>query len=147
MAEYCTNADLVKIRPDILDLGVTDWADQILEAGKVIDRAIEARWYRTVAKEYNIDPRETPFDRALLLTAEGQTTRLGSYKTLELVYLFLMKNRADDAFEKERLLFQKMYRDELEEVLISGLDYDWDEDDDIASSEKNQPQMRRLERA
>ena len=147
MAEYCANADLVKIRPDILSLGVTDWADQITEAGLIIDRAMESRWYRSVAKEYNIDPRATPFERDLLLTSTEQLTRLGSYKTLELAYLFLMKNRADDAFEKERDLFRKMYRDELEEVLITGVDYDWDEDDEIASSEKNQPQIRWLMRA
>jgi hypothetical protein len=147
MAEYCTEDDLLKIRPDIMSLGVDFWDDQIEEAGQIIDRALDSQWYRTVADSVEINWREYPFDRDLLLNAEDQLTRLGCYKTLELAYLYLMKNRADDAFEVERKLFRTMYNDELVEVLRVGLDYDWDEDDEIAPSESSVPHVRRLLRA
>jgi hypothetical protein len=146
MAEYCEDDDLLLIRPDITSLGVSSWEEQILEAGRIIDRALDAQWYRAVARDYGIDFRETPFDRALILNADSQVKRLGCYKTLELAYLYLSKNRQDDAFTPQSKSFRKLYKDELAEVLRTGLDYDWDEDDSISSSESAIPAMRRLQR-
>ena len=45
---YSTDDDLVKIRPNILDLGVPEWIDQHKEAFSIINRALVARWYKTV---------------------------------------------------------------------------------------------------
>jgi len=146
MTDYCSESDLIAIRPSILELGVTDWDAQITEAGNIIDRAIEVRWYRRIAEENRIDWRTTQFDRDLLKSATSQLTRLGCYKTLELCFMYLMKHRADDAFEKERDMFSKLYKEELQEVLLAGLDYDWD-DDDLDSDEISVPRVRRLMRA
>ena len=143
---YCSEDDLVKIRPDIMDLGVSDWSDQIEEAGSIIDRAIDVGWYRAIAENNYIDWRTTPFDRELLLNLDTQLKRLGSYKTLELAFLFLKKYSSEDAFEEERKVFRTMYQDELNEVLTSGFDYDWDEDDEIDVGENVIPQVRRLVR-
>lgn len=144
---FCDNSDLDKVRPDILLQGVTDWADQIAEATSIINRALEARWYRQAAKNAGLDPREYPYDQNLLLNSETQLTRLAVYKTLELGYLYLMKDAPDpDAFERETKVFKTMYANELAEVLGAGLDYDWDETGDIAYTEKNIPVMRRLKR-
>ena len=146
MADYCSTSDLIKIRPSILELGVTDWSDQIEEANSIIDRAIEVRWYRRVAENNDVDWRATTFDRDKLASSDTQLTRLASYKTLELCFMYLMKHIKDDAFENERSLFSKMYKEELQEVLISGIDYDWD-DDDLSSDEIKIPRIRRLMRA
>lgn len=147
MAEYCTESDLVKVRPDIMDQGVDDWSDQIEEAGNIIDRAIETYWYRRIAEENDIDWRETVFDRDLLLTASTQLTRLASYKTLEHAYMYLEKNTKEpDAFERQREMFKKLYDDELDAVLDTGLDYDWDESGAIVAGENIIPQVRRLVR-
>jgi len=146
MAEYCTEDDLVLIRPDVLNLGVSDWSDQIAEAGLVIDRIIEVEWYRPIAEENSIDWRTTPFDRDLLLTADTQLTRLGCYKTLELIFLYLMKHNAEDVYDKERKLFRDMYTEELNDVMKAGLDYDWDESGAITSDESIVPMVRRLVR-
>ena len=145
MADYCSESDLVKIRPSILDLGVTDWSDVITEAGEIIDRAIEVRWYRRIAEENQVNWRTTRFDRDLLKSADTQLKRLGCYKTLEGAFMYLMKHRADDAFEKERKMFSELYKEELREVLLSGLDYDWD-DDELDSDEILVPRVRRLVR-
>lgn len=147
MADYCTDADLVKIRPDILSLGVAAWTDQIAEATSIINRAIEARWYRMACSNAGLDHREYPFNADLLLSADTQLTRLGCYKTLELAFLYLMKDSPEpDAFERECKLFAGLYKNELAEVLGAGLDYDWDETGDLAYTEKDIPVMRRLKR-
>lgn len=145
MAEYCSESDLITIRPKILNLGVTDWTDQIVEAGSIIDRAIDVRWYRRVAEDNDVDWRVYKFDRDLLKNVDTQLKRLACYKTFELCFMYLMKHRADDAFEKERKLFSELYKEELQEVLLSGLDYDWD-DDDLDTEETLVPRIRRLMR-
>ena len=124
MAEYCSDSDLIKIRPRMLELGVTDWTPQIVD---------DVNW------------RTTLFDRALLKSSDTQLTRVACYKSLELIFMYLMKHRADDAFEKEREMFSKLYKEEMREVLLAGLDYDWD-DDDLDSDEIAVPRVRRLMR-
>ena len=99
------------------------------------------------ASNAGLDHRETPFNADLLLNADVQLTRLGCYKTLELAFLYLMKDAPDpDAFEREHKTFGTLYKTELAEVLGAGLDYDWDETGDIAYTEKAIPVMRRLKR-
>lgn len=144
---YCTDEDLVKIRPRILDLGVTNWDDQIEEADSIINRVLEVRWYRQACREYNLDYREYPYDADLMLNAEDQLTRLGCYKTLQLIYLYLAKDSPEaDAFERNAASFQKLYTTELADVLAQGIDYDWDSSGGISTTEKRMPSMRRLKR-
>ena len=145
MTEYCEEADLIKIRPTILDLGVGDWSDQIAEAGIIIDRTIEVNWYRRIASENNIDWRVTIFDRDQLINASTQLKRAACYKTLELAFLYLMKHRMNDAFQKEREVFAALYKEEIHEVLLAGLDYDWN-DDGLSFDETGISQVRRLVR-
>lgn len=144
---YCAEADLVKVRPNIMLLGVATWADQIAESDAIIDRTIEARWYRAASKAYSLDYRETPFDSALLLTSATELTRLGTYKTLELAYIYLQKEAEDaDPFERQAGNFRKMYTNELSEVLAAGLSYDWNQGGDLDYTEKSLPVTRRLVR-
>ncbi len=149
MANYCTEDDLEKIRPNIMQLGVDGWDDQLAEADDIINRAIEARWYRASARAYNLDYRETPFDSTKLLSAATQLTRLASYKTLELAYMHLQKDKGGpegDPFERQAGNFRKLYVSELSEVMASGLDYDWSGSGDLDYTEQKRPATRRLAR-
>jgi hypothetical protein len=149
MANYCTEDDLEKIRPNIMQLGVDGWDDQLAEATDIINRAIEARWYRASAREYSLDYRETPFDPTKLLSAASQLTRLGVYKALELAYMYVQKDKGGeegDPFERQAANFRKLYTTELSEVLASGLDYDWSASGDLDYTEKKRPAVRRLAR-
>lgn len=141
---YCTSDDLAAYRPNIHDLGVPDWTDIIDEGDLILDRVIELKWYRSQCKDQGLDYRNTPFDSALLLTA-NQLKRVSVYKALELAYLYLMKDAPEpDAFERQMQTFQVLYRDELQDVLASGLDYDWDGSGDLDYTEKLAPRSRRL---
>ena len=147
MASYCTEEDMEKIRPNIMELGVDGWDDQIAEANAIIDRVLETRWYRTAADANGVDFRATEFSRSKLLGIAAQCTRLGCYKSLQLSYLHLMKDAPEsDAFERQAKTFAKLYGEELSEVLATGLSYDWDNSGTLADSEKYQPVARRLVR-
>lgn len=144
---YSTDEDLTKIRPKILDYGVVAWDNQRNEAEAVIDRILEHQWYRHEASHLGVNWREYPFDAALMLNADVQLKTLSCYKTLELVYLYLMKDAPEpDAFERQHGLFKKLFADELRAVLANGVDYDWDESGELASVEKIRPVQRRLQR-
>lgn len=136
--------DLEKIRPDILNYGVTDWEDQIFRAETHVFRILEARWYRENAGDFGLDPNVTTFDPELLKDPD-QVRLLISYKTLENIYLYLMKDSPQaDPFERQSETFRKLFKDELATVLASGLDYEWGSGD--VSAERTVPRRRRLER-
>ena len=144
---YCISADLAEYRPNIHNLGVLDWTATIAKAEAQINRAIEKQWYRPECVAKNLDYRSTPFDPVLFLTAATQLKEASIYLSLKLAYMYLMKDSAEaDAFERQMKLFDDLYKEELQEVLSSGLDYDWDDDGEIAASEKLAPKVRRLRR-
>lgn len=143
---YADDDALVLIRPDILGLGVSDWGEQHIEAAAIINRALDAGWYRRNAQERNFDVLVYPFDSANLLSAKVQLTRLGCYKALEIIYGCLSKGTGD-SFESLRNYYGKSYTEELKAVLAAGLDYDWYLDGSLTIDDQNQVRLpRRLVR-
>lgn len=143
---YSTDEHLIGVRPNILSLGVSDWTTHHVEAFDIINRILVGRWYKLVAAEYGVDWRETPFDPELV--DASQLVRLSSYKTLELAYLYLMKDAPEpDGFEREMKLFRDRFNAELQDILALGISYDWDDSGTIEAGEQFQEQTRRLYRA
>ena len=143
---YSTDDDIVKIRPNILDLGVGAWDDTHLEAFAIINRVLIARWYKVVAAEHGIDWWLTEFSGDQI--DSDQILRLSCYKVLELAYMYLMKDSPEsDGFDRQRKLFSKLYGQELKDILAIGISYDWDDDDEIDTDEKYEPAPRRLYRS
>lgn len=142
---YCTDSDLVKYRPNILTLGVASWEDQREEAYALINRVIQARWYRKVAPEMGYDPNVTLFDPTQIRT--GTLTRLECFKTLELAYMLMMKDSPEaDGFERNMKTFRNQYNEELELVLAVGIDYDWSDSNSFDDDELYLRAPRRLVR-
>ena len=145
MANYSSDQDLLKIRPGILQYG-DDWEDQHNEAKTIIDRELEARWWRENAANWGIDPTETQFDSDLVDTT--YLVRLSCYKVLELIYTTLMLDTAQpDGFKDQRAIFADLYKEELARILATGLGYDWDSSGAVEPDERLQPRYRRLRRA
>jgi len=143
---YCTDNDLLIYRSNILSLGVDSWETQREEAYKIINRMITVRWYNKIAPEMGIDPTLTEFDPAKVLS--DQLKRLECYKTLEFAYMLLMKDSPEaDGFERNMLLFSKLFNSEFNSIINLGLDYDWDNSGSISVGEKNITAPRRLMRA
>lgn len=144
---YHSDDDLIEVRPNVFGYGVTDFENQMEESESIINRVLDAKWYRLNAKNAGVDPQADPFDSSKVLTTT-QIRRLAVYKSLQLIYLYLMKESRDpDVFERQSNTFKKMYTDELAEVLTAGIDYDWDESGQIDESERSVPRVRRLLKA
>jgi hypothetical protein len=146
MATYCTDADLVKYRPNILDLGVESWKEQREEAYALINRIIAARWFRRACPEMGYDPTTETFNPEYV--ADGTFTRLEAFKTLELAYMILKKDSAEaDGFERNEKTFRDRYNEELEILLSIGIDYDWSGSGLVDDDEKYIRVPRRIVRA
>lgn len=105
-------------------------------------------WYREAANdEVGKDYRQYPFNPSLLLDT-SQLTDAATYKTLELVYEKLSKDREDDAFRVQEDRYRKRYEEEIKRVIKAGLHYDWDGDGALEEEERSvQRRSRRLRRA
>jgi len=142
---YSSDADLIKIRPNILDFGYDNYDDQHTEAKRQIDRDIEAGWYYSEAAIRGYSPTITRFDPTLISDA-SQLLILSCYKTLSLIYEFLAKDLPEDGLSTMRDYYEKKYKEELAAVIGYGITYDW-EDDGIDDSDLSTPTPpRRLHR-
>lgn len=145
MANYSNDHDLIKIRGNILTYH-EDYEEKHTEAKDIIDRELEAKWYKQHADDEGIDWTTTPFDPNKVDAA--YLRRLSCYKTLELIYLMLAHDAAEpDGFDRQRELFQELYEQELAKVLSLGLGYDWDASGTIEADERLRPRYRRLKRS
>ena len=140
---YSIDSDLITIRPNILNLGISDWGFKHDEAYDIINRTLIYRWYKGVAYGMGVeDWRATPFNPDLL--EETQVNRLSCYKVLELVYLYLTKDSPEpDGFEREMKLFRDLYNSEFKELLAIGVNYDWNADDSIDAGDESYIPSRR----
>jgi hypothetical protein len=142
---YSEDDDLLKVRPNILSLGVGSWEEQHIEAFELINRTIIARWYKPTAVKFAVDWRLTEFDPDLVDST--QLVKLSCYKVFEMAYTFLMKDTPEpDGFDRHRKHFGKQYSQELRDILSIGVSYDWNADDEISSDEKYEYTPRRIYR-
>lgn len=143
---YCNDIDLLTYRQNILSLGVSDWQEQREQAYLIINRVIEAKWYRAAAESFSIDYTEVVFNPDLIET--GSLTRLECFKTLELAYMYLKKDSQEsDGFARLEEEFRTRYNEELSSILAVGINYDWDSSGAISSDERYITTSRRQHKA
>lgn len=142
---YSNDNDILEIRANILKLGVDDWTSKHQEAFGLINRVLNKRWYEQAASEQGLDWREILFDPEKVNIEEVK--RLSCYKTLELVYLYLMNDSPNpDGFERQVKIFRDLYNEEFQIIIGVGLSYDWDADQISDIEEKFIRFPRRLRR-
>lgn len=141
---YSSDHDIKDLRPDILNLGQGDWSHLHDEAKILIDRDLKVQWYREAAttsfddldivgfRHFRLDL----FDPDLFLEAATQFVRLSSYKTLELIYQSREKDMVNDPFADQKKRWQERYKEELKNLIVSGISYDWNKDGNISVTEK-----------
>jgi len=122
---YSKDSDLVKVQKDILTLSENGtWLDQAKEAEVLINRDLNASWFKAAA---NIQNSNDDFDPDLIDPVE-QLTRLSVFKTLELAYLLIIQDALEDPFRQKMELFKGKYQEELNFLISEGITYDWDDD-------------------
>ena len=144
---YSNDDDLLEIRSNIASLGIAEWGLTHCKARDIINRDIEAGWYRQTCDIEGVDYRVTPFEPERMLSWSTQIKDLSVFKVLELAYEYLSKDMEDDVFLQLSDRYAKKYNGELKRVVGAGIDYDWNDDDVIDSEELSYQRLtRRLSR-
>ena len=125
---YSTDADLLKLIPDILELGIENFVLEHPKAELDVNRELRIRWWPKMGiagdmVNENLSP--------------SQFTALSSYLVLWRYALPQLTNWVDnDRFAKMIVFYKDRYKEELESVLNDGVDYDSDGDGIVLSAEK-----------
>lgn len=126
---FSFDSDLTAIIPDILQLGISSFSDEHAKAEADIKREIRRRWWPRTGYSGEMD--ET-------LLTDSQWTRANAYLVLWKYALPQLTNWVDGDRYREMLNFYRdMYAQELEAVFGDGVEYDYNDDGTIESSEKD----------
>jgi len=132
------DSDLSAILPDILDLGLDSFASEHPKAKADLERRLRRDWWPNTGRSGELN--------ATLLT-ESQFTKAAAYLVLWKHALPKLATWDDgDRFYKMITFYKKRYEEEWDEVLLDGVEYDFDSDSVISASEAIQTQSGRLVR-
>ena len=126
---FSTDTDLTAIIPDILQLGISSFSGEHAKAEADIKREIRRRWWPRTGYSGEMDDT---------LLTDSQWTRANAYLVLWKYALPQLTNWVDGDRYREMLNFYRdMYAQELEAVFGDGVEYDYNDDGTIESSEKD----------
>ena len=134
---YSSDADLLKLIPDILDFGIETFVAEHPKAKLDIERELRIKWWprKGIAGE---------MDNSKLTSS--QFTMTSAYLVLYRYVLPQLTNWTDgDRFGNMIDFYKARYGEELEAVLADCVEYDEDGDGNVKLDEK-QPVGQRLDR-
>jgi hypothetical protein len=135
---FSSDTDLTELIPDILDLGISSFADYHADAQADIERDIRIKWWSKTG--YNGEMN------ASLLTS-AQWTKASAYLVLWKYALPQLTNWIpDDRFQVMMAEYKSRYHEEMAAVYADGVEYDYNEDSTISDIEKNVTIINRLVR-
>lgn len=135
---FSTDADLMKLVPDILNLGIESFTLEHAQAKADIERKIRADWWAKRGYSGELDSSK--------LTS-SQWTRSSSYLVLWKYALPKLTNWVDnDRFMGMIDFYKARYGEEIESVFQDGVEYDADGDGTVTDKEKEPINSGRLVR-
>jgi hypothetical protein len=137
---YSSDADLLKLIPDILDLGIESFSIEHPKAQAEIERDLRIKWWPR--KSMNIDGE---MDESKLTAS--QFTQAAAYLVLWMYALPKLTNWVDgDRFGNMINFYKARYGEEMEAVYGDGIEYDNDGDGNVTEEEREFVAVNRLDR-
>ncbi|HAS23830.1 MAG TPA: hypothetical protein DCR51_12080 [Idiomarina loihiensis] len=138
---FSSDADLIKLVPDILSLGITSFTLEHPKAQADIERDLRIKWWPR--KRRSGDTEE--MDNSKL--TDSQFTQAASFLVLWMYVLPKLTNWVDNDRFLEMIDFYKArYGEEMEAVYGDGIEYDLDGDGTVTDLEKEFIGVNRLNR-
>jgi len=135
---FSEDKDLQVLVPDILQLGIDTFADEHERAESDILRVLRVEWWDKKGLAGELD--------ATLLT-DTQFTRCAAYLVLWKYALPQLTNWVDgDRFQNMITFYKARYGEELESILLDGVEYDANDDSVVTEIEKASVHSGRLPR-
>jgi|TARA_R110000787_G_scaffold104917_3_gene212292 hypothetical protein len=135
---YSSDADLLKLIPDILDLGIDSFSIEHPKAQADIERDLRIKWWpkKGIAGEM-VESKLTAL----------QFTQASAYLVLWMYALPKLTNWVDgDRFGNMIDFYKARYGEEMEAVYGDGIEYDLDGDGAVAEQEREYIAVNRLDR-
>jgi Zn/Cd-binding protein ZinT len=145
-----TDDDLLKYQPEILNYGIDEFTEEHAKARADILRKLRSEWWNK-AKTYNAFPGNSKYaemDETKL--TESQFNRVAVFRVLsEYVLPQLTKwnnENEEDKFQVMMKHYEKRYKTEFAEILLDGVEYDFDGDGTVQDDERGSIHSKRLTR-
>jgi hypothetical protein len=133
---FSEDKDLQELVPDILQLGIDTFADEHERAQADIQRELRIQWW----ERKNIDGEMNP-----AYLTDTQFTRCAAYLVLWRYALPQLTNWVDgDRFQSMITFYKSRYGEELEAILLDGVEYDKDNDSVITEKERESVHSGRM---
>lgn len=145
-----TDADLLKYQPDILTYGIDEFTDEHSKAREDILRKLRNEWWGRAKtyNQFNGNSRYAELDADKL--TESQFTRCAVYRVLsEYALPQLTKWNAvgdEDKFQVMMNHYHKKFEQEFADILMDGVEYDFDDDGTVQDDERDSFDTLRLYR-
>ena len=135
---FSTDADLMQLVPDILNLGIDFFDQEHPKAQADIEREIRNRWWEKRGISGELKPE---------YLTDSQWTKTAAYLVLWKYALPQLTNWVDgDRFQNMIGFYKSRYAEELEAVFQDGVEYDDDDSGTIDEDEKTPINHGRLVR-
>lgn len=145
-----TDDDLLKYQPEILNYGIDEFTEEHAKARDDVLRKLRSEWW-SKAKTYYAFPGNSKYaemDETKL--NESQFTRVAVFRVLSeyaLPQLTKWNNEnEEDKFQVMMKHYEKRYKTEFEEILLDGVEYDFDDDGVVQDDERGSIHADRLYR-
>lgn len=146
---FATIEDVLEYEPTIQDYGVYEFDDALSKAQADVERYLRIHWWPTQQiGKYDITIIGINAEMNADLLTESQLTRATVFNALA-YYIFpkLSKFEPDmDVFQIKMDYYKSRYQEEIQAVILDGVEYDIDSDDNITDVEKEPSYFLRLQR-
>ena len=149
MATFATISDVVEYEPDIQNFGIHDFDDSLTKAQSDVERYLRIHWWPTqqICK-YDITVIGLNVEMNADLLTPSQLTRATVFCALAYyIYPKLSKFEPDlDVFQMKMDYYKSRYQEEVQAVIMDGVEYDIDSDGTVTDTEKEPAYFLRLQR-
>jgi len=135
---FSTDADLMTLVPDILELGIDSFKKEHAKAYSDLQRELRIDWWDKKGLTGDLNPA---------YLTNSQFARCAAYLVLWKYALPQLTNWVDgDRYQSMITFYKSRYSEELEAILRDGVEYDADNDGSLTQAEKKPVHSGRLSR-
>ena len=148
MSNYSTDADLLEYEPQIKEYGVIDFTDYHAKTTADVQRYLRIHWWPRVSRNYTTSSLRTHLEMDATKLQAAQLKRSAVFHVLAYYILpQLTQHGAEpDRFRMMIDFYKAKWQEEIDLVLQDGVEYDFNADSTIGTTEKQTVHYNRLVR-
>lgn len=148
MSNYTTDADLLEYEPQIKEYGIIDFTDYHAKTTADVQRYLRIHWWPRVSRSYSTSTIRTNVE---MDTTKLQASQLKRASAFHVLAYYILPQLTQHGAEPDRFrmmidFYKAKWQEEIDFVLQDGVEYDYDADGTIGTTEKQTAHYNRLVR-